>query len=658
MKKILEEENKYFDDVKKVTQNIIDENNERIEQIEQENHSLRLYMLDNIELDNDSGDIDQSAVVLGERMRINSEVQAECIRQNQKLEKVKHSPFFGKIAIQEDTVENYYIGLQNIKQGTNLYVVDWRAPICSLYYYSNLGKAHYTVNAKEIATNLTLKRQFEIENGQIIAYFDADEKVNDKLLLNILSQKTSAYMQNIVKSIQTEQNSVIRQNLQQNLVVQGVAGSGKTSIAMHRIAYLLYDNKNLSSENIIFISPNKLFTKYVSKLLPELGEDNVPSFTMFELFNSMHKINLPIETRTQMLENFLINPVRKKQFSGKFSNEYLVKINNFLTNLLSKENIEKIFAPVIPLTDETIEKIFYVGKTPYLVRNRFETIMQRLCDYYALKKTRSDRLKARLVTSFKRFFDPKVLYESFMQAEQFDNTENYYDNFATKFMFEISINGFNPDTYTKHIVVDEMQDYDMLSYQLLKTLYPKATFTILGDQNQNLLVESNSLTSIVNLFDAKQINLEISYRSTKNIMDYANNILSIKTSQASLRHGENVEIISYQSVEDLAEKINSEINLSIKNKEKTAIIVFDKTFIKTLAPYIKKATLFVDENSQILENEIVLTTPFMAKGLEFDKVIIIKSNSFDSSLPLGKKTLYVSLTRALHKAIIYEMANS
>ena len=107
MKKILEEENKYFDDVKKVTQNILDENNERIEQIEQENHSLRLYMLDNIELDNDSGDIDQSAVVLGERMRINSEVQAECIRQNQKLEKVKHSPFFGKIAIQEDTVENY-----------------------------------------------------------------------------------------------------------------------------------------------------------------------------------------------------------------------------------------------------------------------------------------------------------------------------------------------------------------------------------------------------------------------------------------------------------------------------------------------------------------------------------------------------------------------
>ena len=658
MKKILEEENKYFDDVKKVTQNIIDENNERIEQIEQENHSLRLYMLDNIELDNDSGDIDQSAVVLGERMRINSEVQAECIRQNQKLEKVKHSPFFGKIAIQEDTDENYYIGLQNIKQGTNLYVVDWRAPICSLYYYSNLGKAHYTVNAKEIATNLTLKRQFEIENGQIIAYFDADEKVNDKLLLNILSQKTSAYMQNIVKSIQTEQNSVIRQNLQQNLVVQGVAGSGKTSIAMHRIAYLLYDNKNLSSENIIFISPNKLFTKYVSKLLPELGEDNVPSFTMFELFNSMHKINLPIETRTQMLENFLINPVRKKQFSGKFCNEYLEKINNFLTNLLSKENIEKIFAPVIPLTDETIEKIFYVGKTPYLVRNRFETIMQRLCDYYALKKTRSDRLKARLVTNFKRFFDPKVLYESFMQAEQFDNSENYYDNFATKFMFEISINGFNPDTYTKHIVVDEMQDYDMLSYQLLKTLYPKATFTILGDQNQNLLVESNSLTSIVNLFNAKQINLEISYRSTKNIMDYANNILGIKASQGPLRQGENVEIISYQSVADLAKKINSEINFSIKNKEKTAIIVFDKTFIKTLAPYIKKATLFVDENSQILENEIVLTTPFMAKGLEFDKVIIVQDKAFDYSSPLAKKTLYVSLTRALHKAIIYEMANS
>ena len=191
MKKILEEENKYFEEVKRITQDVIDENAQRIEQIEEENHELRVYMLDNIELDRELGDVDTSAVVLGERMRINAEVEADCIRQNQKLEKVKRSPFFGKIAIQDYEVENFYIGLQNIKYGTSLYVVDWRAPICSLYYYSKLGPANYTANGKNITTNLTLKRQFEIEDGKITNFFDADEKVNDKLLLNILSQKTT-----------------------------------------------------------------------------------------------------------------------------------------------------------------------------------------------------------------------------------------------------------------------------------------------------------------------------------------------------------------------------------------------------------------------------------------------------------------------------------
>lgn len=654
MKKILEEENKYFEEVKRITQDVIDENAQRIEQIEEENHELRVYMLDNIELDRELGDVDTSAMVLGERMRINAEVEADCIRQNKKLEKVKRSPFFGKIAIQDYEVENFYIGLQNIKYGTSLYVVDWRAPICSLYYYSKLGPAHYTANGKNITTNLTLKRQFEIEDGKIINFFDADEKVNDKLLLNILSQKTSAYMQNIVKSIQAEQNSVIRENLRQNLVVQGVAGSGKTSIAMHHIAYLLYDNKDLSSENILFVSPNKLFTKYVSKLLPELGEDNVPCFTMQEVLNSANRSKLQLETRAQMLENFEKIQTRQKQFETKFGAEYLEKINEFLTNLLCKENIEKIFAPIIPLTDEALNTIFYVGEKPYLTLERFEIIMQRFCDYYALKKTKSDRFKARFLTSFRKHFDAENLYKEFMQMHGLDDCANYYDNFATKLMFEISINGFTPDTATKHIVVDEMQDYDLLSYQILKVLHPKATFTILGDTNQNLLVDTNNLDHITKMFGAKQISLEISYRSTKNIMDFANKILNIKTSSASLRQGEDVITENFTSIENLAEKINAEIALSIINKEKTAIITFDKTFAQKVANQMPNATLFVDENAEILENEIIITTPFMAKGLEFDKVIIVQDKTFDSTSPLGKKTLYVSLTRALHKAIIFK----
>lgn len=651
-KKVLEEENKYFENVKTITQNVIDENTSRIQQIENENQDLRRYMLDNIELDMDCGDIDQSAVVLGERMRINAEVEADCIRQNQRLEKVKNTPFFGKIAVEDDEAENFYIGLQNIKHGTNLFVVDWRAPICSLYYYGNLGPSHYTVNGKDIQTNLTLKRQFEVLDGKIMSYFDADEKVNDNLLLNILSQKTSAYMQNIVKSIQAEQNMVIREDLHQNLVVQGVAGSGKTSIAMHRIAYILYDNKNLLSQNILFVSPNKLFTKYVSRLLPELGEDNVPCFTILEVLSSFRLDKSMLETRTQMLEKFETMPNRKQEFEAKFGKDYLEEVEKYLIGLLSKENIYKIFEPVIPLTNEALDKIYYEGENPELVQNRFEIIMQRFCDYYALKKTRSVRLKARLLTNYKRFFDAKSLYQEFMTTQLLDFNLNHFDNFATRLMFEISINGFSPDTETKHIVIDEMQDYDLLSYRLLQILYPKATFTILGDTNQNIITSSSNLKDIVSLFDAKKIGLEISYRSTKNIMDYANNLLGIKTSNSSLRTGEDVLVENFKAIETLILKLNNEINVSIKNKEKTAIIVFDKLLAKRLAQNTSNTTLFLDENTEILESEIIITTPFMAKGLEFDKVIIVKDKNFDFGSTLGKKTLYVSLTRALHKAII------
>ena len=651
-KKVLETERKYFEDVKALTQEIIDENTSRIQEIEKENQELRLHMLDNIELDMDLGDVDISGIVLGERMRINAEVEAECIRQNQRLEKVKHTPFFAKIAVQDAHTENFYIGLQNIKRNTNIFVVDWRAPICSLYYYGSLGPTHYTVNGKDIKTNLTLKRQFEIEQGNILSYFDADEKVNDNLLLNILSQKTSAYMQNIVKSIQAEQNKVIRENFRQNLVVQGVAGSGKTSIAMHRIAYLLYDNKNLTSENILFVSPNKLFTKYVSRLLPELGEDNVPCFTIYEVLNSFSSTKSVIESRIQMLEELQLNTKRKSQFEAKFGVEYLNMISQFLTSLLSKENIYKIFEPVIPLTDEALDKIYYAGETPFLAYNRFETIMQRFCDYYALKKTRSERLKARLLTSYKKFFEAANLYEEFMKKEDLASNTCHFDNLATRLLFDISINGFTPDTETKHIMVDEMQDYDLVSFTLLKILYPKATFTILGDTNQNIITAKNNFGSIVKLFGAKEIDLEISYRSTKNIMDFANNILGIKSTTTSLRTGENVKIENFDSIKNLAKKINAELENSFKNKEKTAIITFDKNLAETLAKKLERATPFLDDNAQVLESEIIITSPFMAKGLEFDKVIIVKDKNFDSSSALGKKMLYVSLTRALHKAII------
>ena len=209
------------------------------------------------------------------------EIVSTLTRSKDFLIRIKPKPFFAKIVFSEDGCqeETYYVGLKNIKNNNNEVVIDWRVPVASLLYFSSLGKTSYDAPIGKINVNLLLKRQFRLIPDKIVSYIDTDTKIDDNFLQDILSQNTTYYMHNIVQSIQEEQNSIIRRLPQQSVIIDGIAGSGKTSIAMHRISYILYcDKGKTTSKNVLVVSPNKLFSSYISELLPELGEENVTNF--------------------------------------------------------------------------------------------------------------------------------------------------------------------------------------------------------------------------------------------------------------------------------------------------------------------------------------------------------------------------------------------
>ena len=655
-KKILEEENQYFSKIKKVVCDVIRQNEKTINSIDKENKELRQFMLENIELDMELGDIDVTNIVNSERMRVGVNIEQDLRKKNQALEKVKDSPFFAKIGVSdENTSENYYIGLQNITKNQKLYVVDWRAPICSLYYHSLLGKAEYSVfteTEQKITVNLNLKRQFEIENNKIKAYYDADDKVNDKLLINILSQNTNPYMKNIVRSIQSEQNTVIRKKLNKDIIVQGVAGSGKTSIAMHRIAYLLYDNSTiLNKENILFITPNKLFAEYISKLLPELGEENVNTYTFFEAISFLKALPKNSETKAQLTEQIISgSKIRKDEYEQKFSSEYAKKLKKHIANILSKKFVAKIIEPVIPLMEDVLNKIYYTGTSPYKIFERMNIMINRLCSYYGMKKTQTKKIRAKILRSYKDLINADEIYYSFMKKQKLNPNKELCDNFSTQIFLNLCLFPYETDNTIKHIVVDEMQDYDMLSYEILKTVYPSASFSILGDENQSLIVDNFKKQDLQSIFEESEvINLNISYRSTKNIMDFANKVLGINESANNLRTGKPVRFLEFND-NNLANHIKAELNAT-SHLQKIAVLCSSKKEAMLISQKLGLPVFVDDAASQIFDEKVIVSTTYLCKGLEFDKVIIILTNSLETAFE--RKTLYVALTRALHEAVIY-----
>jgi len=596
--------------------------------------------------------------------------------------KIRNNPFFSKIVFDDKDGNNtFYIGLKDVYLNKVNYVLDWRAPISSLYYYSNLGKTYYDAPMGRINVDLQLKRQFKVKNGEIIFYIDTDNKIDDAVLQEALSENASSYMKNIVQTIQEEQNQIIREDLATTVVINGVAGSGKTSIAMHRIAYLLYSNREkLKNENALIISPNLLFSEYISQLLPELDEENIATISLDKILKELTCLT-NVETKDKLLEQVLsYNEERYKTVQHKYTFEYfnemkdyLIELNKkipklmyekehqYLNDLSARLKEETFYLDTRVVDEETFEKLYHISNDPSDIYNSLIFSAERIVNYYYYfqKENRRQTLAKKLVFDMLKILRPEKLFNDFLKThgyKQVDYNNLPYEDLTGFAFFTLSILGFKKDMYIKHLFLDEMQDYDSTALYIIKKMYPEANFTIVGDFEQNLLMVGDNKPALqFNFPTAKFFGLYTSYRSTNNIIKLAYKVLGTeKPEQSLVREGKEPQIIKCNSLDEKFKLIKEEIERQNNNKRKVAILCKTREEAELVSKYLPESVLILNEtDKRLFSAKSLITTTYFSKGLEFDVVIIPDASENNFKKIQDKQNLYVAITRALHEVNMY-----
>lgn len=593
-----------------------------------------------------------------------------------KLQKQRQTPYFARFDFIPDgqtEAEKIYLGLATIADKDEIYVYDWRAPISSMYYDFGLGRGFYYVDRKATAGEITLKRQYKIENGILKSYFDTNLAIEDEILRDILSKNTSVKMKQIVSTIQKEQNKIVRSEEYDHLLVQGVAGSGKTSIALHRAAYLLYRHrKTLRSEDILIISPNNIFSSYISDVLPELGEDNLIETTFAQI--AAAELKKPMQTREEMLDEIATNPKQEtlNEISFKSSFEYLDELLKFLNGDLADTFTPQTLRFVTRIDDEgnILEKIeFPEEQTRKLFFDTFKNYsicerINKIAWQYAMVFTSQRHYNKEQNRGLKQRFT-KILY-NFLPINDVDKI---FEIFLTRMGLKVNkkdrvlymdkgalllikhfLYGFNHDFSAKYLIIDECQDFTPVDLYMFKKLWPCPSI-LLGDINQCIekCLPEDYNSRVAKLWGGEYVELGKTYRSTKQIAQFAHNMLGLKNIEYVNRDGQEPKIIK-SSLKNIQNDIADLIDKECAEFEHIAIICKCKKEAKLLAKQLKDKVKFkYIENPEDYNNKILLTTCATAKGIEFDAVIIPYADKENYKNSLDKNILYVSSTRALHK---------
>ena len=618
------------------------------------------------------------------------------------LEKMIKSPYFARIDFKfddEDEFEKIYIGRSSLRKNSyqEMYVYDWRSPIASVFYRFMTGEAFYDAPCGRVTGELNLKRQYEIKNGILEYFFDSDVQIVDEFLRQLLSQNTTAKMKAIVETIQHEQDVVIRDMENDLLMVQGVAGSGKTSIALHRAAYLMYQGlqTKLSANNIMIISPNSIFEQYISNVLPELGEDNVIS-SVFEDILSALLIGRKIQSRNDFLENLIVNS-KYKEISR---NSIEFKTSSFFREILDQFLID------IPRQWIEFEDVYYEGKCVVSgqilkdkILGRPETPLgiklEQLEDYileqiFGTGKGRGHKeeknlikqeiqkfIKIDIVELYKILFSNEAYFYSLLQnsnlsqgiksiweytRENLEADRLYYDDAIAIAYLYLKIYGTNKYKNIKQVVIDEAQDYYPLQYEIFNLLFSNAKFTILGDMKQTLAKKEDisfyeQIQKILNKKKSSLIMLDKSFRCTNEILNFSLKFIEQSSQIKSFnRNGDSPKVYIADNSEIFIDEIVKEIKLCqekgfqsiclICKTEKNSTYLFNKIKHKLDIQLIK--------NGSVSDLQGVFILPvYMSKGLEFDTVLICDADSQNYHDEDDKNLLYVACTRALHKLSLF-----
>lgn len=580
-----------------------------------------------------------------------------------KLNTQKYSAYFGKVEFEEEGKNlPYYIGVKSLTSPERElpFVCDWRAPVSSLFYDYELGQAEFEAPDGTRKGTVKQKRQFVIKNGKMEKCFDSSLTIGDEILKDVLSQNSSAKMKNIVSTIQKQQNKIIRSKSYQNMVVQGVAGSGKTSIALHRIAFLLYQNKDkIKAEDILILSPNKLFSEYISDVLPELGEENMSQMSFFRLAQKeLFFIGLELEKREDNLEELTSDIKRLNEVAYKNTYEFYESLQEFCKNyfdLIFKPKDLK-FGETIIKKDELL-KLYnqtYSQKMPAI---RVEWLVDYIMDKINFE---NNDVASKIKNMLYPFFEETNvinIYATFLANIGMTMTLNNkgqirYDDLAGILYITNYYFGLNKYKEVKYLIVDEMQDYSYVHLDLFNCLF-NCNKIFLGDINQCLekVMTQDDLNKYCEMTNSELVLLNKAYRSTYQITKFASQIKNLKIDCIN-RQGNNVSEISV-----LKNKLNALINEIINNnKDKNSIAILTENISCAKEVY---ELLNIEEDLSLNINydeplsKVCIMPSFMAKGLEFDVAIVIESKHTLGQIKENLK--YVACTRAMHELYIIKI---
>ena len=655
-KKTLEEEKSYLLNV----QNEIDRTKADNQKLYKQNlktiSNFKKYFVDNYyDIKVDGDELAEINLQIENFEQQNNNIQKLVSR----LTKQKKNPYFGRFDFKtadDDQARQYYIGLGFLQDNENKNLVyDWRSDICSLYYEDKLGKNSYTCPDGKIDGNVSLKRQYKIEDGKLNYYIDSNMVIDDDILMEQLSKNASSKMHEIASTIQKEQNILIRNEKFENTIVQGVAGSGKTSIAMHRVSYLLFKyRKQLKSEDILVLSPSELFADYIDEVLPALGEEK----TFTTTFSNMAKrlLGLDFETRETMLER-VIGKQQQADFENiaiKSSFEFLEDLQNFLNNDICKLFVPKTmtFGDVVITKDELADLFFNRMKTLPIYK-RIDVLAENIADRFKIEQSKHEDLVKRakkllynkLITT-----DLLKIYNLFLQSvdlEEIDKIGAY--DVAPILLIKENLFSLKDNFDAKYVIIDEMQDYTPCHFYLFDKIWHCAKL-YLGDIYQSIdkTLSADYLKQLAKQTKSKLKYLNKSYRSTLQISLFAQKILGKHIANNVNRNGDEVEC---HKVKDCAKDIEKILEQLSDKSQSVAIICKTIDEIKLLQKQssILKKFKVLNEAGSLTKAKNVITTPAKAKGVEFDCVIVPFANDTNYHNELDKNLLYVSSTRALHK---------
>ncbi|GKU79691.1 RNA polymerase recycling motor HelD [Paenibacillus sp. L3-i20] len=701
----------------------------------------------------------QQAEILSERERSYRHMEQQLTT----LLRLQQSPYFGRIDIKEDgssnrDIEPVYLGIGSLLDdtGENYLIYDWRAPVSSLYYDFSPGPIEYETPGGNVRGEMTLKRQYIIRDGQIKSMFDTGVTIGDELLQQVLGRQSDAQMKSIVATIQQEQNRIIRNEKSKLLIVQGAAGSGKTSAALQRVAYLLYRHRgSLQAHQIVLFSPNPLFNSYISTVLPELGEQNMGQTTYQQYLEHRLGKDFALEDPFTQMEYTLTayndDGYRARIDSISYKSEVAyMELMDVYTAALGQSGL--LFSSIMfrgraLIRKDAIAEHFYSLDRSVSIPNRLKTVTNWLLK--ELTRLAKLEVKKQWVEEEIELLDADVYTEAYQELRQNNKfTETSFEDFQSEHVFlankivqekfkilrkrvklgrflnvpaiykalfkgseEVQsllqkaarnsikvpsnwdaigsqtlssleggvmpyedatpylylrekLEGFQTNTTVKHVFIDEAQDYSAFQYHYLRKIFPNCKMTVLGDYNQSIFAHAGSgnifhtLSTLYDTTETEQIILHRSYRSTRQIVEFTSSIISGGDQiQPFNRNGSEPVIVKFENDSEMIATIGKQLNEWIESGyDSVALICKTAAESKEVSEQLSDSCpqlKLIEKETVTFQKGIVVIPSYLAKGVEFDAVIICNASSDVYSLENERKLFYTACTRAMHELQLF-----